>query len=151
MWSKLHKFARLACVRHAASVQSEPESNSPVNNLTFKLTYLRSTLAESQFNPLTLHLSKNRIGIAPAGHLARFALFPFRDSLARSSVFCSKSLRKSTLFFISRKSFLSPAERKKVNRYNLLQRTRRLFLSGERSYPPLSRLRQLFFYNYFTN
>ena len=23
--------ARLACVRHAASVQSEPESNSPVN------------------------------------------------------------------------------------------------------------------------
>lgn len=33
---------RLACVRHAASVQSEPESNSPVKKIWFRLNYNNS-------------------------------------------------------------------------------------------------------------
>lgn len=39
---------RLACVRHAASVQSEPESNSPVENLWFCLNYIESKQLNSK-------------------------------------------------------------------------------------------------------
>jgi hypothetical protein len=36
--AEAHFLARLACVRHAASVQSEPGSNSPVRKADLKLT-----------------------------------------------------------------------------------------------------------------
>ena len=147
MWSKLHTFARLACVRHAASVQSEPESNSPVNNFNLQADLnLRSTLAESQFQSTHSSLVKE-----PNRDLSRRASCPVRAFSLSGFVgaklcFLLQVASEVNLFFsFPAKSFLSPAERKKVNRYNLLQRTRRLFLSGERSYPPLSKLRQLFF------
>ncbi len=45
---------RLACVRHAASVQSEPESNSPVENMI--LVRLRGQLNSKLINPKSLFI-----------------------------------------------------------------------------------------------
>ena len=49
---------RLACVKHAASVQSEPESNSPVQICCKDSRWTEIRI--SKFFPLALHLSMNR-------------------------------------------------------------------------------------------
>ena len=52
---------RLACVRHAASVQSEPESNSPVKkNMIHSPCIHGEDRTQSSFSLLALHLSKNQ-------------------------------------------------------------------------------------------
>ena len=55
---------RLACVKHAASVQSEPESNSPVQICCKDSRWTEIRI--SKFFPLALHLSKNRAPLSGA-------------------------------------------------------------------------------------
>ena len=54
-------LVRLACVKHAASVQSEPESNSPVQICTSILAFAKIGISKSFF-PLAIHLSMNHPG-----------------------------------------------------------------------------------------
>ncbi len=61
--SRRNFHVRLACVRHAASVQSEPESNSPVkvfDSTQPRLASESNDRTQSSFSQLALHLSKNR-------------------------------------------------------------------------------------------
>ena len=51
-------LVRLACVKHAASVQSEPESNSPVQICPRSLLSQKSESQSLSF-PLAIHLSMN--------------------------------------------------------------------------------------------
>ena len=68
-------LARLACLNHAASVHSEPESNSP-----YKISYILS----EKINPFSLRISTSILGlfllsiksslrIRPRRHMRRFA------------------------------------------------------------------------------
>ena len=93
---------RLACVRHAASVQSEPESNSPVNYfLTARIDLSRSTLAESLFR-LSSHSSlvkepiRSHTATLPAAFLQRSAtrVILLASSPAGSQLFFSGFPRK---------------------------------------------------------
>ena len=64
-WGRSPFLARLACVRHAASVQSEPESNSPIKIIRDSALSLRPKrillFANADFLPLlAIYLSKNR-------------------------------------------------------------------------------------------
>ena len=72
---------RLACVKHAASVQSEPESNSPVQICVRSLLSRNQNLKDSLlFFPLAIHLSMNDPAFMrsplPSGAVQTYA--PFR-------------------------------------------------------------------------
>ena len=54
---------RLACVKHAASVQSEPESNSPVEKYWFREHIVLKSNSKL-YSQLALHLSKNRAALS---------------------------------------------------------------------------------------
>ncbi len=71
---------RLACVKHAASVQSEPESNSPVQICSRSLLGRNQNLKDSLF-PLAIHLSMNHrpLSASPlflSGAVQVYAPFP---------------------------------------------------------------------------
>ena len=60
---------RLACVKHAASVQSEPESNSPVQICSRSLLGRNQNLKVVLF-PFALRLSMNQADLRPSPFLA---------------------------------------------------------------------------------
>ena len=64
---------RLACVKHAASVQSEPESNSPVQNCQIPAAQKSEYQSQRDFLPLAIHFSMNDRAFAPRR-------FPRRES-----------------------------------------------------------------------
>ncbi len=64
---------RLACVKHAASVQSEPESNSPVQICPRSLLGRNQNLKVVLF-PFALRLSMNQADLRPSPFLAASAL-----------------------------------------------------------------------------
>ena len=64
---------RLACVRHAASVQSEPESNSPVQICSRSLLGRNQNLKVVLF-PFALRFSMNQTGFRPPPFLAASTL-----------------------------------------------------------------------------
>ena len=81
---------RLACVKHAASVQSEPESNSPVQICSKDLRWTEIRI--SKFLPVRYSLVNE----------------PHRIT-RREAVVYAASFSLSTSFFISRKFFRGPA------------------------------------------
>ena len=81
---------RLACVKHAASVQSEPESNSPVQICSKDLRWTEIRI--SKFLPVRYSLVNEP-----------------RRSTRREAVVYAASFSLSTSFFISRKFFRGPA------------------------------------------
>ena len=81
---------RLACVKHAASVQSEPESNSPVQICCKDSRWTEIRI--SKFFPLALHLSKNRAPLSGARSTStlpsaacQLLFFAFRNILSEPS------------------------------------------------------------------
>ena len=64
---------RLACVKHAASVQSEPESNSPVQICSRSLLGRNQNLKVVLF-PFALRLSMNQADLRPSPFLAALGL-----------------------------------------------------------------------------
>ena len=80
---------RLACVKHAASVQSEPESNSPVQICSKDLRWTEIRI--SKFLPVRYSLVNE----------------PHRFT-RREAVVYAASFSLSTSFFISRKFFSRP-------------------------------------------
>ena len=68
-----HFHVRLACVKHAASVQSEPESNSPVEKFDPRDPSI--PVHSKFFSQLALHLSKNQRASTRNVNLSLF--FPF--------------------------------------------------------------------------
>ena len=91
-----HFLVRLACVKHAASVQSEPESNSPVQ---ICIKSLRQNL--KVLFPFAIHLSMNQ-NLPPFQAASGF--MPFSSSTVKN-FFCF------AIFFRGRISFL-PSRRK---------------------------------------
>ena len=82
---------RLACVKHAASVQSEPESNSPVQICSRSLLGRNQNLKVVLF-PFALRLSMNQADLRPLPFLAALGLMNlFRGAV--NSFFCE--LRKN--------------------------------------------------------
>ena len=79
---------RLACVKHAASVQSEPESNSPVQICSKDLRWTEIRI--SKFLPVRYSLVNEP-----------------RRSTRREAVVYAASFSLSTSFFISRKFFFA--------------------------------------------
>src|SRR6516165_7721100 len=82
--TKAEAFVRLACVRHAASVRSEPGSNSQVD-----LPIQRPAIAE--FRPSTIHITLERT-LRMLRHLARKS--EVSDRLAACASLPSSSLVK---------------------------------------------------------
>ena len=77
---------RLACVKHAASVQSEPESNSPVQICSRSLLGRNQNLKVVLF-PFALRLSMNQADLRPLPFLAALGLMNlFRGAV--NSFFC---------------------------------------------------------------
>ena len=96
-WGRSPVRVRLACVKHAASVQSEPESNSPVQILYKILTLAGENRNLKDFLPTRYSLVNEPPGLpAPPNLFGR-----------REECLCSPSLPESTVFFASGKiSFL---------------------------------------------
>ena len=77
---------RLACVKHAASVQSEPESNSPVQICSRSLLGRNQNLKVVLF-PFALRLSMNQADLRPLPFLAALGFMNlFRGAV--NSFFC---------------------------------------------------------------
>ena len=93
---------RLACVKHAASVQSEPESNSPVQICSKDLRWTEIRI--SKFLPVRYSLVNEP-----------------RRSTRREAVVYAASFSLSTSFFSFRESFFS-----RPRRGNSLARRRRM-------------------------
>ena len=82
---------RLACVKHAASVQSEPESNSPVQICSRSLLGRNQNLKVVLF-PFALRLSMNQADLRPSPFLAALGCMNlFRGAV--NNFFCK--LRKN--------------------------------------------------------
>src|SRR3954462_12429948 len=73
--------ARLACLIHAASVRSEPESNSPLKNVSLNLE--SSTAAEFYVLDLILKLlvPLELTQVSPKGALKTYRTFQFSKSI----------------------------------------------------------------------
>ena len=92
-WGRSPVRVRLACVKHAASVQSEPESNSPVQILYKILTLAGENRNLKDFLPTRYSLVNEPPGLpAPPDLFGR-----------REECLCSPSLPESTVFFASGK------------------------------------------------
>ena len=87
---------RLACVKHAASVQSEPESNSPVQ-ICIKIPAWQKSESQRLFLPTRYSL----VNEPPEG------LRPCRSSQRRGADLCTIPLAVSTAFFRSGKVFFA--------------------------------------------
>ena len=88
---------RLACVKHAASVQSEPESNSPVQICSRSLLGRNQNLKVVLF-PFALRLSMNQADLRPLPFLAALGLMNlFRGAVNSFFANLEKTLRKSFL------------------------------------------------------
>ena len=82
-----HFLVRLACVKHAASVQSEPESNSPVQICIKSLRQSRRNQNLKVLFPFAIHLSMNQnlppfqaaSGFMPFSSSTVKNFFSFRD------------------------------------------------------------------------
>ena len=112
---------RLACVKHAASVQSEPESNSPVQICSKDLRWTEIRI--SKFLPVRYSLVNE----------------PHRFT-RREAVVYAASFSLSTSFFISRKFFSRPRRGNSLTRGRLMShfqtRVKNFFLpSGKISFP----------------
>ena len=85
-WGRSPVRVRLACVKHAASVQSEPESNSPVQIL-YKILAQWAKIGISKISfPLAIHLSMNHLAFRPrlpfsVGARSVYAPFRFQSQL----------------------------------------------------------------------
>ena len=88
---------RLACVKHTASVQSEPESNSPVQNCQIPAAQKSEYQSQRDFLPLAIHFSMNDRAFAPR----RFS--------QRESCLCAILLRLSNVFCTSSKISFHPS------------------------------------------
>ena len=97
-----HFLVRLACVKHAASVQSEPESNSPVQICIKSLRQSRRNQNLKVLFPFAIHLSMNQ-NLPPFQAASGF--MPFSSSTVKNFFFVSR------FFFRGRISFL-PSRRK---------------------------------------
>ena len=97
---------RLACVKHAASVQSEPESNSPVQICPRSLLGRNQNLKVVLF-PFALRLSMNQADLRPLPFLAALGLMNlFRGAV--NSFFCEP--RKNFLQSLSSVRLRQPAK-----------------------------------------
>ena len=96
-----HFLVRLACVKHAASVQSEPESNSPVQICIKSLRQSRRNQNLKVLFPFAIHLSMNQ-NLPPFQAASGF--MPFSPSTV-------KNFFRFAIFFRGRISFL-PSRRK---------------------------------------
>ena len=99
---------RLACVKHAASVQSEPESNSPVQICCKDSRWTEIRI--SKFFPLALHLSMNHA--------------PFRS--AREAFLRSPQRLVNFFFRFSENFFRRPAKFSATAKFAFMKISRRL-------------------------
>ena len=111
---------RLACVKHAASVQSEPESNSPVQICSKDLRWTEIRI--SKFLPVRYSLVNE----------------PHRFT-RREAVVYAASFSLSTSFFISRKFFSRPRRGNSLARGRLMShfqtRVKNFFAIRENFFP----------------
>ena len=113
---------RLACVKHAASVQSEPESNSPVQICSKDLRWTEIRI--SKFLPVRYSLVNE----------------PHRFTRREAVVYAASFSLSTSFFFISRKFFSRPRRGNSLARGRLMShfqtRVKNFFLpSGKISFP----------------
>ena len=90
---------RLACVKHAASVQSEPESNSPVQICIKSLRQSRRNQNLKVLFPFAIHLSMNQ-NLPPFQAASGF--MPFSSSTVKNFFSFRDFFRGRISFFFSR-------------------------------------------------
>ena len=98
-----HFLVRLACVKHAASVQSEPESNSPVQICIKSLRQSRRNQNLKVLFPFAIHLSMNQ-NLPPFQAASGF--MPFSSSTVKNFFSFRDFFRGRISFFFSRGKIL---------------------------------------------
>ena len=108
-----HFLVRLACVKHAASVQSEPESNSPVQICIKSLRQSRRNQNLKVLFPFAIHLSMNQ-NLPPFQAASGF--MPFSSSTVKNffrfAIFFAEEFRSFSVagkFFIGFSVFICQA------------------------------------------